>query len=223
MDLDKNPAKIRKMFDEISLNYDFLNNIISFFTHIYIKKLALQKLNFTDDHKIIDLCCGSGDISKIIKKINPKTKVIGIDFSSKMLEIAKNKVPDVEFIEADILNLPFKDCEFDIAIISFGLRNVENIDLALNEIYRILKFKGIFLNLDFIKGAKIFNLYKIIALFLTKISAKNSAPYKYLINSIEKYYTLDELIKKIQNHNFKLLKKKKMCLGCISYQIMIKN
>ena len=124
--INKNPEKIKKLFNEISSYYDNMNNIISFGLHKVIKTSAIKLLDIKKNSIILDLCCGTGDITKIVNKYFKSSKVIGVDSSNKMLEKAKIKNPDNLFIEADCTCLPFKDNEFDYVVISFGLRNIEN-------------------------------------------------------------------------------------------------
>lgn len=221
MGLNKNPKIIQKMFDSLAQNYDLINNLISFNTHIFFKKKAIKSLKIKDEYKILDLCSGSGDISKIIRKINPKCKIIGVDFSSKMIEIAKKKNNNIEFLNASATNLPFNKNEFDIVICAFGLRNIENDDLAIKEIKRVLKTKGEFLNLDFEGKSKFSFIYDFIILNLLKIFIKNIEPYKYLIESKKKFYNTKELIEKMEKFDFKCVFFKKSILNIISYQKFI--
>ncbi len=86
-------------------------------------------------------------------------KIIGVDFSDKMLEIARKKCSDIDFLEADCTQLPFEDKSFDLCTISFGLRNIENMEKALQEIYRVLKKGGVFVNLDFGQTEQILQLF----------------------------------------------------------------
>lgn len=97
MACDKNTQKIKTMFDEISGYYDFMNNFISFGTHYIVKFLALKELNIQPRTMILDLCCGTGDFTKLITKFYPRAKVIGLDFSQEMLKLAKQKIP-MEFL-----------------------------------------------------------------------------------------------------------------------------
>ena len=90
---DKNPSKIQNMFDEISPYYDSVNNFMSLGTHYIIKFLAIRELKIKPRSNILDLCSGSGDFVKIIKKFYPRVKIIGLDFSKEMIKLAKTKNP----------------------------------------------------------------------------------------------------------------------------------
>lgn len=220
--IDKSPEKIQKMFDEICEKYDFLNNLMSFGTQIFIKKDCINQLNSKSPLKILDLCCGTGDLTRILRKKFPDAEVFGADFSEKMLEIAKTKNNKIEYLQSDVTNLPFEDNSFDIITIGFGLRNIENFYGAIDEIYRVLKPKGQIMHLDF--GEKnIFNkIFDKITPHLVKIFTKNNEAYSYLIKSKQEFFTPDELIKKFENKGFEFVKRKDYLFGSISCQIMTK-
>jgi len=222
MTCDKNPEKISKMFDEISPYYDQMNNFISLGTHYFIKKLALKSLNVGKNSYVLDLCCGTGDFTEIIGKIEPKTKVIGLDNSVEMLKLAKAKNPDKVFMQGDCTELPFTKNEFDFITIGFGLRNIENRKKALSEIYRTLKTGGKFLHLDFGRHNLSSKIFDFIVVSITKILKLNSENYLYLLKSKNEYPEPDELIKEFETQGFKLLKRQDFLFGAISYQIMKK-
>ena len=138
-----------KLINIYPIDYDFINDLMSFGLHKKIKEESIKRLNIKPNSIVLDLCCGTGDLAKIIKQKHSDSTVIGVDFSSKMLELAKEKVKDVEFIEMNVQNMSFSDNYFDCVVCSFGLRNVEHIDKALYEIHRVLKPEGKFLHLDF--------------------------------------------------------------------------
>lgn len=222
MDIDKTPEKIQAMFDEISEYYDKMNNFISLGTHYIIKFLALKELAIQPRTMIIDLCCGTGDFTKIISNFYPRAKVIGLDFSNKMLKLAKSKNPNGVFIQSDCTNLPFAEGEFDYITMAFGLRNIQNKDKAISECYRILNKGGKFLHLDFGKHNIISSLFDIIVLTCAKFMNVNLTDYKYLINSKNKFPEPDELIQEFENAGFKYVKKCDYLFGTISAQIMTK-
>lgn len=216
----KTPQEIKEMFNSISKNYDFLNNIISFFTHKFIKKSAVKMLKISNS-SVLDLCCGSGDICFLIKKLYPNSKVTGLDFSSSMLKIAKEKVKDVDFIEGDVLNLPFLDNSFDFITISFGLRNIPNKKRALEEILRVLKPNGRLLHLDFGNKNLINKCYNFFILNLVKLFNMPKA-YNYLIKSKELFLAPNELISLIESQGFIFDKRKGFFFNIISAQVFKK-
>lgn len=217
--MNKKPQKIKEMFNQIALVYDFNNNLMSFGQQVRIKKQAVKFLN-AHNVKVLDLCSGTGDIAGFIDK---SCKVTGLDFSEKMLEIARKKFPWVNFVDGDCTDLPFKDNSFDIVTISFGLRNIENYDKALDEIYRVLKPNGLFMHLDF--GKKNFLgdlLFDIVIPHLVKIFYKDNLPYEYLVKSKQLFFDEKALIKLFERHNLPLKEKHTMFFGGASCQICIK-
>lgn len=220
--INKNPEKIKNLFDNIFDCYDFMNNIISLGLHLFIKECCIKDLNIKQNSKILDICCGTGDITKVTNKLYPTASVVGVDFSENMLNLARIKNPNNRFINASATNLPFNDNEFDFVTISFGLRNIENRDKVICEIYRVLKDGGVFLHLDFGNKNFLSNIFNFYVLFISLFMKKNREHYKYLVNSKKEFPLPDNLTGLFENYNFKLKKKKNFILNTISMQILEK-
>ena len=218
---DKNPEKIKNIFNEIAGYYDNLNNFISLGMHYFIKKSAVKQLKIKPGSLIIDLCCGTGDITKIINEINPASTVIGIDNSERMQVKAKIKNPNNLFVQADCTLLPFNDNEFDYAVISFGLRNIENRTKTIEEVYRVMKFGGKFLQLDFGKS-RFDKIFDVVVKFVIQFLPVNKANYQYLLDSRKTYPPPVELIKEFEKAGFTFVKKKNYLLGIITAIILKK-
>ncbi|MBR1680877.1 ubiquinone/menaquinone biosynthesis methyltransferase [bacterium] len=217
--MDKNPQKIKEMFNQIATKYDSNNNLISFGLHKTVKKIAVNSFDFSG--KCLDLCTGTGDIAEILHKKG--CNVTGLDFSKNMLEIAKKKYPFIEFIEDDCTSLPFEDNSFDAITISFGLRNIEDYNKALDEIYRVLKPNGKFFHLDFCKENVLANiLYNFIIPKLVKIFYENDLPYKYLVQSKQEFFDLKTLQHIFENHGFKIKTQKTFLFETIACQLYTK-
>ena len=223
MTCNKNPEKIKSMFDQIALYYDKVNNLISFGTHYLIKYLCVKQLDIKPRSMVLDLCCGTGDFSKIINKIYPRAKVIGLDFSAEMLKLAKNKNPKGVFLQADCTNIPFSEREFQYVTAGFGLRNVENRQKAITEIYRILETDGLFLHLDFGYHNKLSNVFDWFVSLLCKIFKNSAEHYEYLLKSKEEFPNPDGIISEFEEQGFKFIKRKDFLFGTISAQIMQKK
>ena len=139
-------SEIQGIFDRIAPVYDQLNDRLSFGQHRIWKRMAVKWANPQAGDTALDLCCGSGDLALILAKfVGREGQVIGADFSSQQLAIARQRqqqkgiLPLIEWVEADALNLPFPDNRFDCATIGYGLRNVTNLTGCLAEVYRVLK------------------------------------------------------------------------------------
>lgn len=213
----------KSLFNKISQKYDFMNNIISFGMHKIVKLSAIKALKIEPNSKVLDLCCGSGDLGRIIKKIQPSCDVIGVDFSSKMLEIARLKNPNITYWEMDATDLPFEKNSFDYIVMGFGLRNIPEKNKALEQIHRILKTNGKFLHLDFGDKNIFSKIYDNIILFLARIFLKNIKEYKYLVLSKNNFLSPDELIELFKFNRLECIKQKKLCFNIISFQIMQKQ
>lgn len=212
----------QKMFSELAPRYDFLNNIISFGIHKIIKKNAIDKLKIKPNSQILDLCCGTGDLGQIIKKSNPSCEIIGVDFSEAMLNIAKQKNHNIKYIQENATNLPFQNNSFDYIVIGFGLRNIEDKEKALDEMYRILKEDGKILHLDFCSEFVFKRIYDLYISTITRFFTKNTSHYKYLITSKNDFLALKDLYSFFENKKFKIAHTKKLCFGAISFQILEK-
>lgn len=219
----KTPEAIHTMFNMIAKRYDMINNIMSFGTHLGVKSACIKSLDIKPHDNVLDLCCGTGDLAGLIKKIQPQACVTGIDFSENMLDIAKDKYTNVQFFQGDATSLPYEDNTFDIVTMGFGLRNIQNAEKAVEEVYRILKPNGKFLHLDFGEKNLISKIYDKLTPLIVSRFTDNAPAYSYLIKSRQIFPIPAELIKDFESKGFKLYKRKDYLFGVISSQIMIKS
>lgn len=226
-EFSKRPEFIKGLFNSISKSYDKLNDIMSLGLHKKIKRDAIAQIGDYKPKTILDLCTGTGDLAGILKEKYPEAKIVGVDFSPQMLEIARQKYPEIEFLEADCTNLPFEDESFDLCVISFGLRNIEDMGKTIAEIHRVLRPYGLFINIDLGKPDKFFNfflkpyLYLWVAL-LGKIFHGDETPYKYLAASNEDFPSQQDLMKLYKQYWFTPIKNKDYLLGQIAAQVSMK-
>ena len=153
-------AFVHAQFERIAAKYDLTNDVISFGMHRLWKECAVQALlkNYTGskNRAYLDVCCGTGDLSlRIAGKLTKEDSVTGLDFSGNMLGCAAQRLLkagniacNVNWIEGDAQNLPFQADQFDGAIISFGLRNLTDLQKGICEMTRVVKPGGLVLNLD---------------------------------------------------------------------------
>ena len=104
------------------------------------RKATIRAAVRPGDH-VLDACCGTGDLARAAWS-NGAGHVIGVDFSERMLERARRKVPELEWVQADLLALPFGDASFDSAVVGFGIRNVESLEAGIRELRRVLRPGG---------------------------------------------------------------------------------
>jgi demethylmenaquinone methyltransferase/2-methoxy-6-polyprenyl-1,4-benzoquinol methylase len=138
--------EIRTIFDRIAPVYDQLNDLLSLGQHRIWKEMTVKWSEAQVGDTALDLCCGSGDLSlRLARRVGAKGQVYGVDFSPAQLTIAKERsrsqypAPPITWIEADVLDLPFEDSQFDAVTMGYGLRNVTDIYRSLKEIHRVLK------------------------------------------------------------------------------------
>ncbi len=198
---------IKSMFNSIANEYDFMNNLMTLSIHKFIKREAV-KLIKAGAEKILDVCTGTGDIARYASQMYMKSQIKAVDFSDKMLEIARKKVSgkNIEFLKANVLQLPYKEETFDSCIISFGLRNIHSADKALREFNRILKPGGQLIIVDLLRVENkiVYLILKKTVMFLTKIAAEDKEAYKYLINSISDFYSKSEILELLEENGFKI-------------------
>jgi len=207
----KKSVFVQNVFDQVFDKYDFMNDVMSLGIHRLWKKHFIDWLAPLNNKKLLDMACGSGDIVKLfINYTKNNCQIDAIDANTKMISIGKKKLKNYNNIKWNIGNaekLKFKNNTFDYYTISFGIRNVLNVDRALSEAFRVLKPGGRFMCLEFSKIQnnyldKIYQLYSKNIPKIGKFIVGNSKPYKYLVNSIENFYNQDELIDLIKKNNF---------------------
>lgn len=192
-DLSKK-EQVTKMFDTISKEYDSLNRVISFGIDIKWRKKVVNIVAKQNPNYILDIATGTGDLAINLTKTKA-SKIIGLDISSGMLNIGKQKIVKkkleniVEMVLGDSENLPFNDSTFDAITVAFGVRNFENLEKGLFEILRVLKPNGIFVILETSVPTKTpfkqgYNLYtKGIMPLIGKLFSKDKVAYSYLSES----------------------------------------
>lgn len=148
---DKRATKVRELFSAIAPRYDVINDLQSFGLHRYWKRRLLRLAAATAGERVLDICCGTGDVA--LRLAGKGARVVGIDFSEPMLAIAATRSRmrriTVEWVNGDALNLPFRDSEFDVVTVSYGLRNLAGVENGLSEMHRVTKPGGRLLVLDF--------------------------------------------------------------------------
>ena len=150
----QNPTSIQGMFGKISSKYDLANSILSFGIHRRWKKRLVRMSEVKSGDVVLDCATGTGDLAFLFEAHLKKTgQIIGCDFCPPMLEVARKKATRkksaVQFEPADVMHLPYRDERFDVASISFGIRNVSDPVQALTELGRVVKSGGRILILEF--------------------------------------------------------------------------
>jgi demethylmenaquinone methyltransferase/2-methoxy-6-polyprenyl-1,4-benzoquinol methylase len=127
------------MFDRIAPVYDLMNGVMTAGLDQRWRRLAVR-LAVRPGDRVLDACCGTGDLALAARDAG--ATVVGLDFSEAMLERARRKAPDVEWVRGDLLALPFAAASFDAATVGFGVRNVEDLEHGLAELARVVRPGG---------------------------------------------------------------------------------
>jgi demethylmenaquinone methyltransferase/2-methoxy-6-polyprenyl-1,4-benzoquinol methylase len=139
-DLEKTPQQVASMFDEVAARYDLTNDVLSLGQDRRWRKLVVDAVGAGPGERVLDLAAGTGTSTAAFAERG--ASVVACDFSIGMLQVGKRRRPEIPFVAGDALRLPFADDAFDAASISFGLRNVHDVDQALRELHRVTKPGG---------------------------------------------------------------------------------
>lgn len=186
--------QVTKMFDNISKEYDGLNRVISFGIDIKWRNKVVDIVAKNNPAKILDIATGTGDLAISLTKTGAK-QIIGLDISDGMLEVGRQKIAAknlnniIEMVIGDSENLPFENDSFDAITVAFGVRNFENLEKGLSEIFRVLKPHGVFVILEtsvptktpYKQGYKLYSKY--ILPTIGKMFSKDKKAYQYLCDS----------------------------------------
>ena len=188
------------MFDRIARRYDLVNTVLSGGTDGGWRRAAARATALAPGGSALDVACGSGKLTAVLAGIAGKNgRVVGLDFSPQMLEIARHDHPGIEFLEGDALNLPFGDGSFDASTISFGLRNLADPVQGLREMRRVVKPGGRSVVLEFVQPPRnlvggAYRLYlRTVLPAVGGALSRQPAAYRYLSDTIDSYRTPEEL------------------------------
>ena len=191
--------QVNQMFDRIAFRYDFLNRLLSVGLDQVWRKNTLNKLQNAPVGLLLDVATGTGDLAIAAYQKGYAKEVTGIDISQKMLDKAheksgKKQLKDhLNFLHGDAENLPFSDNTFDAITVAFGVRNFENLEKGIGEMWRVLKPGGQLLVLEFSKPGgfpfkQLFNLYfKYLLPLIGRWTAKDPKAYRYLYESVQTF------------------------------------
>jgi demethylmenaquinone methyltransferase/2-methoxy-6-polyprenyl-1,4-benzoquinol methylase len=192
-------TQVARMFDSISWRYDLLNHLLSANVDVIWRRKAMKELNALKPQLILDVATGTGDLAiQAVKSLQPE-KVIGVDISTGMMDIARKKIEakgldkTIELKRGDSENLPFEENKFDAVIVAFGVRNFENLEKGLAEMLRVLKPGGKVVILEFSKPDRFpfrefYGLYfRFVVPIVGRLISKDKSAYDYLPESVHAF------------------------------------
>ena len=219
---------VQAMFTSIAPRYDLLNSLLSIGQDKCWRKLAIDKLAPEPNERILDIATGTGDVMLEIVSRNNLIKVLGVDFSLKMLELGRKKIikkgyaHSVSFAMGTAECLPMAEKTFDGAVCAFGVRNFSNAKLGLIEIFRILKPGGRVVILEFSIPTNYF-IKHIYGWYFNKVLprigrliSRNNAAYTYLPNSVNNFPDQNKFLSLMKETGFIQVAFRTLCFGIVS-------
>lgn len=227
----RQPDQIRQMFDRIAPTYDRLNDTISLGLHRGWKKKACAALTLPKGGSVLDVCTGTGDLVTLLADcVGPAGFVTGVDFSPAMLTVAQQRFAahpgNIAFQQADAMALPFADNTFDGAIVSFGLRNVAEIETALAEMVRVVKPGGRVVNLDTCPTPALPGFGFYFTHIMPRIGAlisRDPTAYQYLSTSSKNFLSPDALARCFKSVGLQSVTSRTLGFGSVSLQVGVKS
>lgn len=186
-DLDKHPEEIAAMFDAVAPNYDVTNDLISL-GQVYLWRRALNRAaGVRPGMRVLDVAAGTGTSADALTSAG--AQVVAVDISEGMLQVGRERYPNIEFAFGSATELPFADDQFDAVTISFGLRNIDDVEGALREMVRVARPGGLVLVCEFSKSPALIRPFHDFYLrcgapLLARIASPAGQAYDYLSESI---------------------------------------
>ncbi|MCY7325849.1 MAG: demethylmenaquinone methyltransferase [Microbacteriaceae bacterium] len=219
-DLSKQASDVATMFDQVAKGYDRTNSVLSVGNDALWRIATVRAVAPGPGERILDLAAGTGTSSVALTKTG--ATVTAVDFSAGMIEVGRARHPEIEFVQADVTALPFKDGEFDAVTISFGLRNVQDPKKALAEMHRVLKPGGRLVICEFSKPPRAifraaYNAYlKYLMPIVVKVASSNSEAYDYLADSIRDWPDQSTLSQWIRGAGFSRVAHRNLTIGVVA-------
>lgn len=205
--------QVAQMFDNISPRYDLLNHVLSLGIDIYWRKKAIRLLQPAKPRLILDIATGTGDFAIEAATLKPE-KIVGMDISEGMLQVGREKIKRlgmeklIELRQGDSERLPLPDNYFDAVIVSFGVRNFENLEKGLSDMHRVLKPGGTCVILEFSKP-KAFPLKQLYSFYfrsilplIGKVISQDQSAYTYLPESVQAFPDGEDFIRIFRQSGF---------------------
>lgn len=220
---------VTEIFHRVAGSYDLMNDVMSFGIHRWWKDQLIQRISPKREEKFIDVAGGTGDIAlRLLNRSAPETDITICDINPSMLNQGRARAIDqgvikgLQWVCGTAENLPFPNASFDVYTIAFGLRNVTNKELALKEAFRVLKPGGRFYCLEFSKVnhplfEKIYSLYSFNVIpKIGALIAKNKSAYQYLVESIARFPSQEELTMMIKEAGFSSVSYQNLTQGIVA-------
>jgi len=229
--VDKSGERVRRMFAEIAPRYDLLNHVLSLNIDRYWRWKTLKLLKLQSGIPFLDVCTGTGDLAiAASRSLRAETEVVGSDFCAEMLDFARKKQlklaeprPNLRFVEADTMELPFADGFFQAVSVAFGLRNVLDTKAGLREMSRVCRDGGTVAILEFSKpnliGLKqLYEFYfkSVLPRVGNSVAKNSSEAYQYLPQSVSEFPSGEQLANVLREVGLKNVQWRPMTFGVVT-------
>jgi len=243
--LSDKSQRVHQMFDSIAGTYDRINHLLSLNQDRSWRKRAVMQAQIQPHQELLDLCCGTGDMALEFIKAQPGLKsVTGVDFSEKMLRLARKKTAhllarntddrykniNIKWLRQDATKLELPDNQFDCISCVFGLRNLQNLNAGLNEILRVLKPAGKLLVLEFAMPKNRLlswayqSYFRLVLPVIGSIIAGNRGDaYRYLPESVRSFDTSDQFCGKLYKNGFEVVRAEHLNWGAVQLYLARKK
>lgn len=224
--------QVKQMFNKIAGQYDFLNRFLTFGIDNIWRKIAVKKIK-NNPKNVLDIATGTADLAIITAKYT-NAEIIGLDISDQMLKVGKEKITKnkldsrIKLINGDAENLSFNNETFDAITVGFGVRNFENLEKGLNEIYRVIKEGGYVAILEPSYPEKfplkqLFNFYfETLTPIIGNLISKDYKAYSYLSKSVKNFPSSNNFIDQLKQIGFSKCNHYSLTFGVVSLYIAIK-
>ena len=223
--------QVEDMFDDIAPQYDFLNRFLSLGIDVQWRKKAIRRLAKSQPKHILDVATGTGDVALMTYDLLHPERITGVDISSGMLQIGREKIAKagllekIELRQADSTALPFEDNSFEAVTVAFGVRNFQDLEKGLSEMRRVLKPGGKLVVLEFsrphnfvFKGLYGFYM-NVVTPSVGSLFSKNKEAYSYLNKSARAFPERNDFVKILNKVQFKNTLFKPLTMGiCCLYE-----
>ena len=227
--------QVTTMFDKIAPIYDLLNGVLSLNADTYWRRRTIKTLSDFEPQSLLDIATGTADLAIEANKQLSPNRIVALDISPKMIELAKKKIAKKQLnsvISAEVGDsekLRFEDGSFDAVTVSFGVRNFGDLKQGLGEIYRVLGDNGKLAVLEFSKPTvfpfkQVFNFYfKYILPFIGKMTSKDPKAYQYLYESVQVFPDYDDFAIILKEIGFKSVSWTPLTLGICTIYLASKD
>ena len=224
--------QVKQMFNKIAYKYDFLNRFLTFGIDNVWRTIAVKKIK-NNPKNVLDIATGTADLAIITAKYT-NAEIIGLDISDQMLKVGKEKITNknlnsrIKLINGDAENLSFNNETFDAITVGFGVRNFENLEKGLNEIYRVIKEGGYVAILEPSYPEKfplkqLFNFYfETLTPIIGNLISKDYKAYSYLSKSVKNFPSSKNFIDQLKKIGFSKCNHYSLTFGVVSLYIAIK-